>query len=125
MNTRDELTRYYEEKERLEGVEERDALLSVAAVMKTKEGEKFFRYIFKSFEVLNLPPKEMKGEELIEYLGFLRAGESIYKLACQADFERTAVMMSKLERERYEHKLNEYRIEHGINTDPNTGSEAN
>lgn len=104
-------TEYYAEKLRQESVEHRDALLSIASILQTKEGEKLFKYLFKNFEVANLPPKGMEDKELHEYLGYLRAGNSVYKLVCEADANIAASILSKLERERYDHKLEEYRIE--------------
>jgi len=116
-----EATKYYEEKERQENIEHRDALLAIASVVKTKEGEKLFRYLFKNFEVSNLPDRGLDEKDLHEYLGFLRAGNSIYKLVCEADADIAGSILSKLERERYDHKLAEYRIEQGYaRTDLNT-----
>jgi hypothetical protein len=114
-------TKYYEEKERQESIEHRDALLAIASVVKTKEGEKLFRYLFKNFEVANLPDRGLEDKDLYEYLGFLRAGNSIYKLVCEADAEIAGSILSKLERERYEHKLAEHRIETGY-ADPNSNA---
>lgn len=111
--------KYYEERERQERIEHRDALLALASIAKTKEGQKLFRYFFKNFEVSNLPDRGMEEKDLHEYLGFLRAGNSIYKLVCEADPEIAATILSKLERERYEHKLAEHRIETGY-ADPTT-----
>lgn len=112
---------YYEEKERQENVEHRDALLAIASIVKTKEGQKLFRYLFKNFEVANLPDRGLDEKDLHEYLGFLRAGNSIYKLVCEADADIAGNILSKLERERYDHKLAEHRIENGYaNTDTNS-----
>lgn len=114
---------YYEEKQRRENTEHRDVLLAIASIIQTKEGEKLFKYLFKSFEVAQLPDREMKGEELHEYLGFLRAGNSVYKLVCEAEANIAGSILSKLERERYDDKLREYSIEFHANTGtsyPNT-----
>lgn len=109
-------TEYYNEKARQESIEHRDALLAIASILQTKEGEKLFRFLFKNFEVNNLPERNLKGDDLFECLGFLRAGNSIYKLVCEADAEQAASILSKLERERYDNKLEEYRIERDANT---------
>jgi hypothetical protein len=63
-----------------------------------------------------LPDKSMEGNILHEYLGFLRAGNSIYKLACEASSETAAHILAKIERERYEDKYEQFRIENGLNT---------
>jgi len=69
-------TDYYNEKARQESIEHRDALLAIASILQTKEGEKLFRFLFKNFEVNNLPERNLKGDDLFECLGFLRAGNS-------------------------------------------------
>jgi hypothetical protein len=109
------LQKYEAEKERQEAIEHRDVLLAIGALIKTKEGQQFFKYCFKNFEVGNLPDKSASGEFLHECLGFLRAGNSIYKLACEADFEEAARILAKTERERYEDKYNRFRFENGLN----------
>lgn len=103
------------EQERKEAIEHRDVLLSIASLIKTDEGQKLFKYLFKSLDVSVLPEPTMDGKMLYEYLGFLRAGNSVYKLACEAASETAASIMAKIERERYEDKYEQYRIENGLN----------
>lgn len=112
--TREELlAEYFTEKERQERLEHRDVLLSIAAIIKTPEGVKLFEYLFKHFEINVLPPRGLKVEDHHEYLGFLRAGNSIYKLGCEAASESIASILAKTERKRYEDKLHQHRIESG------------
>lgn len=111
MLTKEEkLQKYQLEKERKEQIEHRDVLLAIASILKSNEGQTIFKYLFKNFEVAQTPPIEMQGNILHETLGFLRAGNSIYKLTCEADFEISALLLSKLERERYEQIRTEYDI---------------
>lgn len=117
------LEKYYLEKQRRENIEERDVLLAIAALIKTPEGKKLFRYLFKNLEVLNLPDKGMNEHILHEYLGFLRAGNSIYKLACRAASETASDIMAKIERERHEDEHEQQRIENGLHS--TTGDEDN
>lgn len=107
------LKAFFEEKERRERLEHRDVLLSIASLIKTPEGQRLFEYLFKNLDVGILPPKELKGENLHEHLGFLRAGNSIYKLACEAASESAASISASLERKRYEDIYHQYRIESG------------
>jgi hypothetical protein len=113
----DELVKYQKELQRRESIEHRDTLLAIASIIKTDEGRKLFKYFFKNFEVGCLPERGFNNDDLQEYLGFLRAGNSIYKLVCEADSEESARIMAKLERERYEHKYEQFRIENGLNRD--------
>lgn len=97
-----------------ERLEHRDAILAVSAFMSTQEGKNFFKYLFKSFEVTTLPDMVLEGNLLHEKLGFLRAGNSIYQLACQAASDEAAKILAQIEREKYDNKLERYRIEHGL-----------
>jgi hypothetical protein len=112
----EELDKYYREKQRKEDIEHRDVLLAIAALIKTDEGLKLFKYLFKNLEVTSLPDRSMEGNALHENLGFLRAGNSIYKLACEAASETAAHIIAKIERERYEDLYEQHRIENGLNT---------
>lgn len=111
------LSDYQIEQENKERLEHRDVLLAIGTIFKTKEGQQLFKYLFKNLEVGNLPPREMQGDDLYEYLGFLRAGNTIYKLACEADSEIAATLMAKLERERYDDLYEQHRISNGLNSD--------
>lgn len=119
-----QLADYEADKIRREQLEHRDVLLSIAAIIKTDEGKKLFKYLFKALDITTVPPVEMKGEELHGYLGHLRAGNSIYKLVCEAASETGAQLIAKIERERYEDKLQQFRIEHGqLKREPGNGSD--
>ena len=110
-----ELEKFYLEQERKEAVEHRDVLLSIASIINTDEGRKLFRYLFKTLDVTELPTVGMEGNALYEYLGFLRAGNSIFKLACQASSDTAASIIAKIERERYDDLYHESRIKNGFN----------
>lgn len=97
-----------------ERLEHRDATLAIASIIKTPEGKALFKYLFTTLEITKLPDENLEGNMLYENLGFLRAGNSIYKLACQADFESAASILSKLERERYEHTCKQYNLDNNI-----------
>lgn len=117
MNQEDinkQLIDMYERDERQESIEHRDVLLAIASILKKNEGQQIFKYLFKYFEVGEMPGPEMKGEMLHGYLGLLKAGNSIFKLASEADSETAASLLAKLEREKYERKYEEYRIKNGL-----------
>lgn len=113
----EELQKYYQEKKRQEDLEHRDVLLAISAIISTDDGRKFFEYLFKNFEVANLPDRSLEGNILHEYLGFLRAGSSIYKLACEASSGDAAAILAKIERKRYDDAYEQHRIENGFNAD--------
>lgn len=106
------LEEYLKEQELQERLEHRDVLLAIAAILKTDSGITLFSYLFKNLEVGELPFQDMEGNILHDRLGFLRAGNSIFKLACEADSKIAASILSKLERRRYEQLCEQ----HNINT---------
>ena len=106
---------YLKHLEHQEMIEHRDVLLAISAVMQTKEGKELFAYLFKNFEVGTMPPQHLDGKELFECLGFLRAGNSLFKLVSEANSEGAASLLAKLERKRYEQTYEQYRIENGLN----------
>lgn len=102
--------KYLEKKEHQEHLEHRDVLLAIGVLLKQKEGKQFFRYLFKNLDVACVPDEGLEGNMLHNYLGFLRAGNSIYKLVCEADFEEAALLLSEIERKKYEDLIEQHRI---------------
>ena len=110
----EQLSRLEFERNRKEMLEHQNVLLAISAILKTDNGQKLFKYLFKTLDVFEVPAVEMEGKILYEYLGHLRAGNSIYKLASEASSEAAAAIMAKIEREKYEDKYEQFRIEQGI-----------
>ncbi len=106
---------YLLNKEHQEHLEHRDVLLAIGVLLKQKEGRQFFKYLFKNLEVAGVPDEGLEGNLLHNYLGFLRAGNSIYKLVCEADFEEAASLLSKIEREKYDDLCEQHRINNSNN----------
>lgn len=105
----DKFAEYQQKKEHQEQLEHRDVLLAIGVLLKQKEGRQFFKYLFKNLDVACTPEEGLEGTMLHNYLGFLRAGNSIYKLVCEADFEEAALLLSKIEREKYEDLIEQHR----------------
>lgn len=89
------------ESQRKEATEHRDVILAIQWVLGTPEGKTFFKYLFKNLEVGVLPPVGSEGNYLMDKIGFLRAGNSVFKIACEAAPEVAAEILAKLEKERY------------------------
>ncbi|MGL4559103.1 MAG: hypothetical protein ACRCV5_16500 [Afipia sp.] len=85
--------------------EHADVIRAVHGIMQTRDGRNFLRYVFKNLEVAELPAIGMTGELLADKLGFLRAGNSIYKLAMQADSAIAAEILAQVEKDRYDELL--------------------
>ncbi len=90
------------EEERRDAVEHQDTILHVRAVLATASGRKIMKYLFKSFGVAELPEIGVDQPFLSERLGFLRAGNSIFKLVAEAAPEVAGNLLAEVEKERYE-----------------------
>jgi len=84
-----------------EQAEHQRVLLAIQAVLATKTGKEFIKYLFKSFEVGELPPVGTSGEFLHGHLGFLRAGNSIFKIVSEANPDQAGLILAQIEKERH------------------------
>lgn len=90
-----------QELERKEQQEYQDCILNIRAVLVTKTGKEFIKYLFKNLEVGDLPEFGMKDQILFEKLGFLRAGKSIYDLIAAADVDSAASILAQVTKEKH------------------------
>lgn len=90
------------EEEIKERIEHRDALLDIRAILATSSGKRFFKYLFKSFEVGQLPPLGMTGDLLMDKIGSLRAGEAFFQIVAEADSEAAGFLLAQIKKEEYE-----------------------
>lgn len=93
------------EDERREEIEHRDTLLDLRAILKTPEGWRFFKYLFKHFDIAKLPEMGLDQNQLMDRLGVLRAGQSIFELASQADSKIAGEILAVVKKEEYEEVL--------------------
>ncbi len=84
-----------------EAIEHRDVLLNIRAILAIPAGKDFFKYLFKSFDVTELPEFGLEGMILAERIGFLRAGNSIFKLVAEADASIAGNLLAQNEKDRY------------------------
>lgn len=84
-----------------ERVEHQTALLDIKEVLATKAGKAFIEYLFKSFEVGEIPVIGLTGDLLMDRLGFLRAGNSIFKIVAEANPEIAGMILAKIEKEKH------------------------
>lgn len=101
---------YENNKEYQEQIEHRDVLLAIGVLLKMKEGKQIFSYLFKNIDVCCVPEEGLEGNMLHEYLGFLRAGNSIYKLVCEADYEEAGNILSEIERKKYDDLIKQHKL---------------
>jgi hypothetical protein len=84
-----------------EAVEHRDALLDIRAILKTSSGKNFIKYLFKSLGSAEIPEIGLPSEMLMDKLGFLRAGNSVFKLVSEANAEEAGRILAIVEKERH------------------------
>lgn len=84
-----------------EAIEHRDVLMEIRAILATNSGKKFFKYLFKHLEVNELPPLGLEGSFLSDKLGYLRAGNSIFKLVAEANADIAGALLAQNEKDRY------------------------
>ena len=83
-----------------EQAEHQAVLLNIQAVVATKPGKDFIKYLLQSFEVGEMPPIGLSGEFLHERLGFYRAGNSIFKIIAEASPEFAGAILAQIEKEK-------------------------
>lgn len=102
------MAREWTEEELKEAREHRDVVLALQAVLSTSHGKILFKYLFKSLDLGVMPELGLVGESLHDRLGFLRVGQEIFKLACEANVQVSSELLAQLEKERYDEKYREY-----------------
>lgn len=88
------------EQERMMALEHKNTLESISVVMSTKHGRNFVKYLFNNFSVGDYPPVGLSGDSLLEYMSYLRAGNSIYKIVLEACPDLTGQLLTQIEKDR-------------------------
>ena len=87
--------------ERQQAIEHRDVLLDTRAILETEAGKRFFKYLFKYFDVAQSAPLHLQGVELHRHLGLTDAGNAIFKLTAEANVSIAASLLAQNEKDRY------------------------
>lgn len=90
-----------------EAIEHRDVLLDIRALLGTPSGKNFIKYLFKNLGASEMPEMGLTGEILMDKLGFLRAGNSIFKLVSEANATEAGKLLALIERDRHARLYNE------------------
>ena len=89
------------EEERKTRVKEETAILDVQAILSTKAGRSFIKYLFDSLGVGECPPEGLLEPYLREQLGLYRVGQSVFNLVSQANPEIAGQIFAQLQREKH------------------------
>jgi hypothetical protein len=82
--------------------EDKAALSALSVLIKNPDARIVIKYILKSLEVGTLPPQGLSGEILHDYLGFLRAGKSIWEMVSQADHVVAGLILAEIQKEKHD-----------------------
>jgi hypothetical protein len=80
-------------------------LLDLGLVLSTPQGQNFAKYLMKHFGVGELPAINIPDKLRDEYIGFLRAGQSIFEIVSQADNIKAGLLLAQIQKEKYENAL--------------------
>lgn len=83
-----------------EAIEHAQTLKDVIAVLSTPSGERFIKYLFKHFEVAELPPLGLQDDLLYDKLGSLRPGRTLFRLVSEADPKMAGIILATVEKEK-------------------------
>ena len=100
MNTEDQLIEIANE-ELKERIEHSEVLSAIKTILTSEAGKHFIKYLFKNLDVAILPEFGLSGDMLMDRLGFLRAGNSVFKLVAEANPEIAGTIIGLIEKERY------------------------
>jgi len=78
-----------------------EILLDIQSVLATKPGRNLMRFLFERFGVGDLPEIGISDEYLKDRLGFLRAGQLIFKIVAEAHPETAGSILAQIERDRH------------------------
>lgn len=76
-------------------------LMNLKVLLSRPDGKVFMKYLMKHFGVGEIPPIGMDVDTLRDFMGFSRAGESIFSIAAQADPITTGILIAEIQKEKY------------------------
>ena len=77
------------------------ALQDIRAVLATKSGFNFVKYLLKSFDITLVPDIGAPEMFLRDQLGMLRVGNSIFAIIAQASPEIAGAIIGQIEKEKH------------------------
>lgn len=99
--------------EQKEAIEHKDVLEAIRDVLSRPSGRAFFKYLFKEFSVAEIPDVGLEGFILHGMLGHYRAGNAIYKIACEANAEIAGQLLAEKEKDAIDELYKESLAERG------------
>lgn len=89
------------DEEVLERARHQDALLEINKILSTSSGQKFMKYLLQDLDYGEFPEIGLPENILHDRIGFLRAGQSVFKMIAQANPGIAGTLVGQIEKERY------------------------
>ena len=81
-------------------MEHQQMLHDVVSILATHPGERFIKYLFKHFEVAELPDLGLREDLLFDKLGSLRPGRALFRLISEAEPRMAGILLATVEKEK-------------------------
>lgn len=81
-------------------MEHQQMLHDVVSILATHPGERFIKYLFKHFEVAELPDLGLREDLLFDKLGSLRPGRALFRLISEAEPRMAGIILATVEKEK-------------------------
>lgn len=85
-----------------EAVKEQQAIKDIRSIITTQTGRSFLKYLLVTLDFGKMPEPGLPDNLLHDYMGFLRAGNSVFKLIAAADPSLAGQIIAQIEKERNE-----------------------
>lgn len=85
-------------------LEHQTAVVALQSIIASKDGRKVFKYLFKSLGVNELPEIGLEGDIMHQLLGHYRAGQSVFKMACEANHNIAGQLIAEIEKEKRDYE---------------------
>jgi hypothetical protein len=76
-------------------------LMNLKTVLDTQSGTELFKYLFKHFMVTETVPIGLPDEVKNDWLGYIRAGQSLFSIVAQADAFKAGNIIAETTKEKY------------------------
>lgn len=112
-------TTTYTDQELKDALEHQQVLKDVVTILATQPGERFIKYLFKHFEVVELPDLGFSGDLLFDKLGSLRPGRTLFRLISEADPRMAGILLASVEKEKItQERLNaNFKVQNSLRRD--------
>lgn len=81
-------------------LEHQQMLQDIVSILATHPGERFIKYLFKHFEVAELPDLGLREDLLFDKLGSLRPGRALFRLISEAEPRMAGIILASVEKEK-------------------------